>query len=42
MDKVTLLEEYEKEIGKPGTQWGSQEVVGFYRFIKLREVRAGR
>ncbi len=40
VDRVQLLEQYEREIGKPGSQWGSQEVQGFYRFIQLQEVRS--
>ncbi len=34
MDKVKLLEEYERKIGKAWAQWGSQEVMGFYAFMK--------
>ncbi len=36
MDKVQMLREYEQQIGKPGTQWGSQEIEGFYWFMNLR------
>ena len=39
MDKVALLEEYEQEIGKPGTEWGSQEVQAFFTFLRWKMTR---
>ncbi len=36
MDKVKILEEYEQKIGKPGTQWGSQELQGFFTYLEKR------
>lgn len=40
IDKVAALKEYEREVGKPGTQWGSQEIAGFYSYIKWKEAAA--
>ena len=39
IDKVKALEEYERKIGKPGTEWGSKEVEGFFNYCRLQEVR---
>ena len=42
MNRVQMMEQYERVIGKPGTEWGSQEIEGFFQYIRSKKTKKPR